>query len=123
MKHKRIFTAEHRANMSKAKTGVKRKPFTEAHKKKIAAKRAAAWALLNENERKHTPEWNQKISASTSGENHYLFNCSHRAETILKMSLAKRGKKHHLWGKKHSEETKRRMKIAQRKRHARNKIA
>ena len=79
----RKHTESTRRKISEAKTGKKRKPLTEEHKK--------------------------KISKSQKGEKNHSYGKKASAETKRKLSEARRGEKNHFFGKKHTAETKRKI--------------
>lgn len=117
----RIITDEHRRNISKARKGIKLKPFTEDHKRKIGESNKGKIVSQESIEKMKKSKKGKKlsenhkllISKNMMGEKNHFYGKKHSPESIKKMSEAKKGKytgkNNPNFGNKWTDEQKKRM--------------
>lgn len=90
----RIFTDEHRANMSKSMTGKTKPPFTEEHLRKLSEAQKERFSKIKQWNTgvKMSDEFKLKISKATSGVNNPFFGKKHSDKAKKLVSESRKGK-------------------------------
>jgi len=121
----RIFSVDHRKNLSKSLTGRKRKPFTFKHKIKLSeagkgriptkeTRNKISKSLMGHAPTliKHTDEGKRNISRAVSGKLNGMYGKTHSKELVEKWSKERSGSGNPMYGKKMSKLTREKQSIA-----------